>query len=257
MQPGTSVSLLWYITIGLDVILAVLVVRRRVFRSLPFFVLFVFFSILRSFLLWAFYRSWGFTSLPSRYAAWFTQGLLLVGRTTVCAELSWRILRCRPGLWVVARGVLMAVGLAIAAYAGLDSLHSKGAAYSFYVAAERGLELAIAVVLISLLLVAHRYSIRIQRTHFLLLTGLCFYSLVQTMNNALYVKLGFFAWWNSFRIGAFQIALLLWIWGVAKWKYTPEDKPPQLVPGLYDGHVEEVSQKLRSLDEQLEEIVRK
>jgi len=258
MQLGTSVSFLWYVTLGLDVILVALVVRRRVFRSLPFFALFVFFSTLRSFSLWAVYGWLGFSSRPAWYVAWFTQAVLLIGRGAVCAELCWHVLRRSPGLWSVARGVLVTIGVAIAIYAGIDSLHPIFQIHYPIVPAERGLELAIAVVLISLLLVAQRYKIRIQRTSFLIVAGLCFYSLVQTLNNTFYhVLTNYFPWWNSFRIVSFHITVLLWIWAVATWYSTSDEEPLQMVPNLYEEHAEEVSRKLRSLDEDLEEITRK
>jgi hypothetical protein len=258
MQLDASVSLLWSVTISLDVILVILLVRRRVFRSLPFFALFVVISTLRSLVLWATYRWLGFASLPSYYVAWFTQAVLLISRGAVCAELCWRVLRRSSGLWSVVRGVLFAIGIAIAIYAALDSLHSMFQVHKLVVAAERGLELAIAVVLITLLLVAHRYKISIQRGPLLLVTGLCFYSLVQTLNNTFYHALTSYSpWWNSFRMVSFQLTQLVWILAHAIPESVPGEEPLQMAPYVYEEHAEEVSRKLRSLEEELEEIVRK
>jgi hypothetical protein len=259
MQLDASVSFLWSVTISLDVILVVLVVRRRVVHSLPFFALFVVISTLRSLVLWATYRWLGFASLPSQDIVWSTQVVLLVGRAAVCAELCWSVLRRSTGLWSVARGVLVAIGVAIAAYAVLDSFRSIFRLYYLFVAAERGLELAVAVVLLSLLLIANRYKVPLQRTHFLLLAGLCFYSLVQTINNAAfyYGLANYFAWWNSFRMVSFQLTQLVWILAFATPESDADDKPLQMVPNMYEEHAEEVSRKLRDLEEDLEEIVRK
>jgi hypothetical protein len=259
MKLDASVTLLWYVTISLDVILVVLLMRRRAIFSLPFFSLFVLISAVRSLLLWAVYRWIGFTSLPSQYAAWSTQAVLLMGRAAVCAELCWYVLRRNSGLWSVARSVLVAIAVAIAAYAVVDSFRSAFSLYYLFVAAERGLELAIGVVLISLLLVTARYKIPFQRTPFLLVAGLCFYSLVQTLNNAAfyYGLAKYFPWWNSFRMVAFQLTLLVWIGAFATRDFDSDDKPVPVIPRSYAKHVEEVSQKLRSLDKDLEEIVRK
>jgi len=153
--------------------------------------------------------------------------------------------------------VFGATGLIIAAYAAVDSLRSIFRIYSLIVAAERGIELAVAVVLISLLFFSSRYGIRIQRAPFLLATGLCFYSVVQTLNNTLYHGLtNYFPWWNNFRIIAFQIALFLWIVALTG-PSGSDDKPVQGVPNLYEKHAEEVSGRLRAIDKDLEEIMRK
>jgi hypothetical protein len=261
MQLGPSESFLWYVTVSLEIILAVLVLRRRGFRSFPFFTSFVLLSTLRTFLLWVVYRWIGFRSLPTSYVAWSTQGLLLITRAAICAELCWRVLRKRPKLfWTLARDVLVAIGAGVSVYTGFDSvrkifhLHRPSSA----LAVERGIELAIAVVLISLLLLAFRYKIQVQRGPFLIATGLCFYSLVQTLNNTFLDWLsGNFSWWNDFRIVAFQVALLLWIWAFASRDFDSDDQPVPVVPRLYAQHAEEVSRKLRSLDGDLEEIVRK
>jgi hypothetical protein len=258
MQLDASVSLLWSFTISLDVILVVLLVRRRVFHSLPFFVLFVVISTLRSLVLLATYHWFGYASVPYYNVAWSTQAVLLISRGAVCAELCWHVLQRSSGLWSVARGVLIAIAVAIAAYAGLDSLRSMFRIHNLIAPAERGLELAIAAVLITLLLMAHRYKISIRRETLLLVTGLCFYSLVQTLNNAFYEGLtNYVPWWTSFRIVSFQLTQLVWILAFVTPESTPGNEPLVMVPNVYEEQAEEVSQRLRSLEEELEEIVRK
>jgi hypothetical protein len=259
MRFGASESFLLYGTVSLEIVLAVLVVRRRGFHNLPFFTFYVLLNTLQAFLLWAVYRWIGFNSLPAFYVAWSTQLLLLIARGAMCAELSWQVLRKRPKLfWNLSRDVLAVVGACVVLYGAFDSVRKIFHVPSFVFAIERGLELAIAVVLISLLLIALRYSIRIQRGPLLIAAGLCFYSLVQTVNNTFLDWLrGNFSWWNDFHIVAFQVALLLWIWAFATGDFDSDDKPVPVVPTFYAKHAEEVSQKLRSLDKDLEEIVRK
>jgi hypothetical protein len=266
MELGSSVSLLWYVTISLDLILAALVVRRRVVNSFPFFTLFVLVSIVRSIFLWAAYHWTGYTSSFAFHAFWSSQVVLLISRGAVCAELCWHVLRPFSGLWSVARRVLSGCAVAIVIYAVLDSLRVISHSYTPVIAAERGLELSISVVLVSLLLVALRYKIVIQRVSLLLVTGLCFYSLVQTLNNVLIHWLNgillqeyanHFSWWNSFRMVSFQITVSLWVLAFVSKASAPEDKPVEMVPEVYVRHVEVVSQKLQDLDQELEEIIRR
>jgi hypothetical protein len=258
MQVGASLSFLWYLTMLLDVVLAALLLRRRAFRSFPFFTIFIFVSIARSFALWSVYRVSGFSSRQAFKVYWITQIILLVARGAVCAELCRYVLRrYSKRFWFIARNILLTIAAGIILYAALDSLHVLFRVSSLIVAAERGLELSIALVLVALLLVALRYPIVIPRTPFLLVIGLCFYSLVQTLNNTLIHWLsGQFPAWNNFRIIAFQASLLLWILAFMGRDSDSEDKPIDIVSEAYPKYEKEISQRLRALDGDLEEITR-
>ena len=259
MRFGASESFLLYVTLSLEIILAVLVLRRRGFRSFPFFTVYVLLNTLQGFLLWAMYRWIGFNSLQTLYIAWSTQALLLIARGAMCGELCWQVLRKRPKcFWTLARDVLGLVGTWVVLYGAFDSARKIFHVPSYFLAIERGLELAIAVVLISLFGIALRYSIRIQRGPLLIAAGLCFYSLVQTVNNTFLDWLrGNFQWWNDFHIVAFQVALLLWICAFATCDFGSDDKPVPEVPTFYAEHAEEVHRTLHSLGKDFEEIVRK
>lgn len=259
MRFGASESFLWYVTIGLEIILALLVLRRGAFRNLPFFTFFVLLSTLRTVLLWAVYRWLGFNSHPVAYIAWSSQAVLLIARGAVCAELSWKMLHKRPKAFrIMVRDLLVVVGAGAILYTAFDSLRKIFHIASSVVAVERGLELTIALVFLILLRVAFRYGVRINRGLFLVATGLCFNSVVQIINDTFLTWLrGEFSWWNDFHIVAFQVALLLWIWAFATRDFDPDEKPVAVVPTLYSEHAEEVSRKLKSLEEELEEIVRK
>jgi len=265
MQLSSSISLLWYFTISLDIILAVLVVRRRAIYEFPFFTFFILVTTVRSVALWTVYQFAGYTSRSAFYVAWLTQALLLITRGAVCAELCWWILKPFSGLWSVVRQVLGGIGVSIVIYAAVDSLRAAiPAASSMFglirgiPAAERGLELAIAVVLTLLLLAAIRYRIVIARTPLLLVTGLCFYSLIQTINTASPQWLNqHLPFWNSLRMVSFQLTLSLWIYAFAQGRAESVNKPVEMVPELYVEHAGIVTQKLQALDEELEEIARR
>jgi hypothetical protein len=250
-----------YVTVGLEIILAVLVLRRRGFHSLPLFTLYVLLITLQGFLLWAVYRWLGYASRPAFYAYWCSQAILLLSRGAVCAELCWQALRKRPKLfWTLARDLFVTVGACIVLYTAFDSVQKIFRLHrpSFVLAIERGFALAIAVILLCLLRIALRYSIRIQRGPLLIAVGLCFYSLVQTVNNTFLDWLrGSFSWWNDFHIVAFQVALLLWIWAFLTRDFDSGDNSVPIVPTFYAELAEEVSQKLRSLEKDSEEIARK
>lgn len=259
MRLGFPESFFWFVTIGLEIILAALVLRRRGFQSLPFFTLYVLLNTFQSFLVWAVYRWMGFNSLPAAYVAWSSQAILLVGKQAVCAELCWKILRKRPKLfWTMVRDLLVVVGACVVLYTAFDFLRKIFHVPSAILSIERGFELAIALVLLFLLRIAFRYDIRIKRALFLIATGLCLHSLVLTVNDTFLDWLsGNFPWWNDFRLVAFHVALSLWIWAFVTRDFDADDEPVPPVPALYAEHAEEVSRKLRSLERDLEEVARK
>jgi hypothetical protein len=273
MQLGSSVSLLWCLTISLDTVLAILVLRRRVFGDFPLVVLYALISPLRALVLFAVYHWTGYLSHPAFYVAWFTQALLLICRGTVCAELCRQVLQRYSGLWSLARRVLATSVVAIAVYVAVDALRVSVPSVTLIggfgrgmLAAERGTELTISFVMLSLLLAALRYGIAIRRTPLLLVIGLCFYSLVQTINNVLLPCLdsilhqrdaGQFSWWNDFRIVSFQITLVLWILAFVSKTPAPREKAIEMVPEVYAKHAEKVSQELRTLEKELEEVARR
>src|SRR5882672_7930353 len=252
MRLGAAESLLWYFTIGLEIILAVLVLRRRGFRNLPFFTSYVLLATFRDFLVWVVYHWIGFNSRPAVYVAWSSQAILLLTRGAVCAELCWKILgKHSKEFWTMVRDLLLVVGVVL--YTAFDSLRKLFHVASSVIAIERGLELTIALVLLVLLRVAFRYDVRIKQALFLIAIGLCFHSLVQTINDTFLDWLnGKFPGWNAFHIVAFHVALALWIWAFAKRDSDSDDKPVPLVSTLYAEYAEEVSRKLRSLEKDLE-----
>jgi hypothetical protein len=259
MQLNAVASLLWYLTISSEVVLAALVLRRRAFRSFPFFAFYILLCVPRSLFVWAMYRWAGYASRPAFYAYWSTQAILLIARGLASAELPWQVLRNRPRLlWTLARDVLLALGVLGFLYAAFDFVRDILRITNLILAVERDLELTIAIILICFLLLAPRYKIAIQRAHFLLAVGLCLYSLVQAaIDSLLYWLPRQFALWSNLHTIAFQIALVLWILAFKGRADETEDEPVQMIPDLYEQHAEEVSLRLRALENDLEEITRK
>jgi hypothetical protein len=259
MRFGASESFLLYVTIGLEIILAVLVLRRRGFRALPFFTFYALLDTFRAVLLWMVYRRVGFNSLPAFYIAWSTQAILLLARAAVCIELCRKTLRKRHELFrTMVRDLLVVVAAGVILYTAFDSFRKIFLTQSSALAIERGLTLAIALALLVLFGVAIRYDVAINRALFLIATGLCFHSLVLTVNDTFLDWLrGNFPWWNDFRLVAYHVALSLWIWAVLTRDFEFDDQPVPTVPTCYAERAEAVSQRLRSLEKDLEEIVRK
>lgn len=259
MHSVSYASSLWFATISLEVILAVLVLRRRVFANFPIFTIYVLFSTVRSLFLWGVYRWIGYQSPTAFYIYWITEALQVSGHVAVCAELCWRALRRYPGLLgYLARDVFVAACTGIFVYAAFDSVRVIFHVEQQLFAVERGVELAVSATLFFLLLIAIRYRISMQRASVLLAMGLCFYTSLQVVN------ITFLRWlannfpqWNNLRVISFQIALALWIWALARKTRDSEERLVEMVPQMYEKRAKEVSGELRALDEELEEIIKR
>lgn len=259
MQLSSSESVLWFATIGLDVVLAALIVRLRFLFKFRFFSLFIAISSVRTIFLWLVYYFAGYASSLAAHAFWYSQPLLLISRAAMCVELCRLVLVRSRGLWPIARLVLLVTGGGILVYAVENSTRITFQIPQFVVAAERGLELSISSVLLALLFIASRYGIRIQRTPLLLVTGLCFYSLVQMLNNTLFQPWtsNHLHFYSTLRMIAFQLTQVVWILALFQRDSVTEQKLVQVIPLVYKENSEKVLETLHVLDDELEEISRR
>jgi hypothetical protein len=260
MQLSSSASILWFVTMGLDVVLAALIVRLRVFRKFLFFSLFIAISSARTVFLWAVYHYAGYESPLAIYAFWYSQPVLLISRGVMCAELCQFVLARYRGLWPVAFSALLLTGGGVLIYAVTDSVRVRMTfnAYRFIYALERGIELSISVSLILLLLIALRYKIRIERTPLLLVSGLCFFSLMQLLNTTLaHPLIDQWSLYSSLRVATFQLTQVVWLFALFQRNSTAEPAAVQVVPRVYREHAEKTLENLQVMEAELEEIARR
>ena len=258
MQLTGSDYLLWGVTALLEGFLCALIVRRGLYRRLPFFSTYLALAFARGILLWWAYHHLGSGSRAAWYIAWVTQGIPLVARGLAIAELCWSSLRAYRGIWALSWRLLWGVALLLLAYAALSAFGSRYWIAAFILAAERGLEMAAVVVLLSLLFVSGYYRIQLDAVHRKVVLGLGLYSLIQAVNDtALQAYLvRYFFWWKEVRLVSFQVALVIWL--VALRKPLPATAPaPTLLPQrVYDELSPQVNYRLRILNQRLLEILK-
>jgi hypothetical protein len=211
-------------------------------------------TLAQSGLLFVTIKGWGFSTSVSWLVGWATQCLVLGARAFAVAELCRHVLGRFLGIWVLARWILLTSGAIVLLYALIAANHQWRLVPN---TAELGLELATAAVIVVLLLFARYYDVAVQPPLRLLAVGLCLYSCVSALNDAIlerwltrYVSL-----WNAFDISAFLACLLLWSWAF-------RNSPPQTVAApllnrsVYLNLIPEVNLRLRSLNDQLIEFWR-
>ncbi len=258
MHLAASVYALWTFTEILEGLLCAIVVHRRLWRRLPLFTTYVLLKFLVTTALWLVYKHLGYESVFAYYFFWSTQSLLLVTRAGVCAELCWLAFRSRPGLWLHVRKLLIAITAVILVYAAIDAYRQASVVTSFILTTERGLELTVAILLTSLLLIANRYRIPVERVPSLIAVGVCIHSAFQILNNTLFKHWldPYFSWWNNVQIVSFQVALVIWL--IALRRPLPETKPaPTLLPkDTYYSYARLIGQRLKDLDNDIQEVMK-
>jgi hypothetical protein len=252
---GRFTQWLWACTAIVQIFLFGLLVLRRNVNKFPAFSVYLFMTLAQSGLLFVTIRGWGFSSSMSWRVGWATQCLVLGARAFAVGELCHHVLGRFRGIWVLGRWILLLCGAAVLTYGLIAAKHQ----WQFVLnTLELGLELATAAVIVVLLLFARYYQIAVQPALRLLAIGLCGYSCVSVVNDAIlerwlsqYVLL-----WNAFGMLAFFVCLLVWSWAFRK--AAPQAMEATLLPdgSIYRNLVPEVNWRLRSLDQDLMQLWR-
>jgi hypothetical protein len=198
---------------GLKVLLCILVFYRRLYRRLPFLSMYVVMLIVEVSVVWSVYRVWGYASRQAWYTAWCSVAVLLMARALAVAELCWTSFRTYPALWSVVRNLLGSVAVLVLVYAGITAYQNKTPLVAFFVTAERGAEISILVIATVLVGLGVRYNVALGPVERNIALGFGLYSAFQVVNDSFmdHWMTRNFHWWNSTRVIAFDIALIIWL----------------------------------------------
>jgi hypothetical protein len=226
MGLTTTQIALWLSAFILELIACVLVFRRRWDTRLPFFSAYLMVVAAREAFLFCVYRAAGYTSKPALYSAWIAQIVLLVGRGLSIGELAWITSRPYPGFRVVTKWVLALTAFLLLLRAAIASIANASRLPQFVLTLEADLEIAAAVVLVLLFVLAGRYEANLPASEKLIAAGLLTYSLVQVVNNSILNRWlqSYFHGWNIVRAASFHVALILWLIALANPSPTLADR---------------------------------
>ena len=247
---GLFTKWLWAVTAVVQASLLCLLIARRNANIYPAFTAYIFMTLAQSSLLFVAIRETGFSSTISWRMGWATQCLVIGARAFAVGELCRHILGRFRGVWLLARWILLSCGAAVLLYALLAANHQWKLLLT---TAELGLELAAAAVIVTLLLFARYYVVAVTLPLRLLAVGLCLYSCVAVLNDAVLERWlsGYVSSWNLFDMAAFLGCLLLWTWAFRHPVRHILANPMFEDDALYLNTIPEVNWRLRSLNEQL------
>ena len=264
MPLNLSNYLLWASATVLGVVVCALAFRNGLFRRLPIFTVYVALVAIRQVASWGVFHALGINSMGAFYFYWITQAVLLSARAMAIAELCQHILAPYRGVWALAKRTLLGIASILLCYTTITTLGNSSQITPFILTAERGLELAATVILLTLLFIRAYYRIRSEPAVTLVALGLCFYSTIQVLNNSFSAKwlaqysrlMHFFPWWEGIRRISFLVALIIWC--LAVWRPLSATAPEAtLLPQqVYNELTPQVNYRIHRLNQWLEEMLK-
>jgi hypothetical protein len=245
-----SVQMIWGVTAFLDGALLVLLLYRRNYRAFPAFFVYVLFDFLQCFVLYGSYRIWGFESSVSSQIGWGTQGVVMTARAVAVAQICQRVLAKYLGVWALAKRLLILTAVVVLLYSWAIA---RGGWQFVVLNGHRGIELAIASVIVIVLLFTRYYGIVVEPAVRVLTLGFFLYSSFLVLNDTILERWlhDYSERWNLLGTSAFLASMLLWIWGLRERQSATTLEPGMLPGGIYSAAAPEINDRLRALNEHL------
>ena len=242
--------MMWTVNTATGVLVLVLLLVCKNYRAYPAFTFYTLVNLAQAILLFIAYRRWGFSSLSSWLFAWGTQIVVACARALAVVEVGGHFLSRYPGIWALARRLLLGCAGLVLLYSGLAARHQWELAL---LSGDRGLELSIAAVIVVLFLFARHYDVQIEPADRSLAIGLCLYSCFRALNDTLLERYlyGYETFWSLLGTLAFFASLSLWSWTLRKSRAEAATKENLLPLGVYQSFAPQINLRLGSLNDQL------
>jgi hypothetical protein len=256
VEPLQLQKATWVLTTAIEVVLVVQFVRRKLGRTYPVFFAYLVSVIFQSIAVAALYGTPNLDKVTIWLIAWGTQGVVVLMRFLSVVELNRGVLRRYIGIWALARRLLVGVAMAVIAY---DLALSKGQWQWLILNGIRGLELAMAAVIVTMLLFARFYRVPVDQTQRALAVGLCLYSAFYVINYSVLERAvqQYAVLWNFLGMLAFIATLLVWTNAARRYVESQEAVEPQAITAeLYGKLSTEVNARLLLLNRQLIQFLR-
>jgi len=114
---------MWAVNTIMSVMLLVLLAARKNYRAYPAFTFYIAMNLTQAALLYAIYRRWGYSSLVSWGVAWGSQAAMICARAMAVAELCRHSLSRYPGIWALAKRILLLCAGLVLLYSGVAARH--------------------------------------------------------------------------------------------------------------------------------------
>ncbi|SRR5713226_1237447 len=248
-----TLQILWVVNIAAGILLLILVAGRRNYRAFPAFSFYLLTNLAVNICSFLVYHRWGFSSALSW---WFAMGMQVVAtsaRALAVAELCRHLLARYRGIWGLAWRVTLGSAASVLIYCCIAAKYQWKLAL---ISAERGLELAIAVVIVAVFLFVRYYGVEAKPADRSLALGFCLYSCFSVLNNTILERFldKYVTLWNFLGMLAFLASLLLWAWALRQPQAEVSREETLLPEGFYQTIGPQINIRLRLLNEQLSQF---
>jgi hypothetical protein len=255
VEPLQLQTAAWALTTTLELGLLVQLIRRKVGGRYPLFLAYLLTAISQSAAVAVLYRNPDLNKVTVWIIAWGTQALVVTMRSLALVELNRRVLAQYVGIWALARRLFFCVAVVVIAY---DLMLSTGNWQWMILNAIRGLELAMAAVIVTMLLFARYYRVPVNHFQRALAVGFCLYSSFYVINYSLLEKVlrEYAVLWNFLGIFAFMASLLVWTNAATRYTSAEEATASPAIPAeLYGKLSSELNTRLNLLNKQLIQLL--
>ena len=170
-------------------------------------------------------------------------------------EVARRILCPFSGIWALGRRMLLVATGGVLVYA---ALLSREYWYKLPLNVDRGVGLAGAAVIVTLLLFARYYGLPMDNLDRSLCIGFCLYSCFTVINDSLLEKwvTSYLNFWSFLGVLTYLASLLLWLGAARAYSETAPARVPVVVPKeLYGKLSSELNVRLRLLNDHLNQLL--
>lgn len=249
------VEWLWALSVMAQILLFTLLCVRGHFRRFPAFTAYIVLNLCQAFFLVLVYLKVGFAWQTGGLIAWATQAAILGVKALVVGEVCRVVLRPYRGIWALTRWLLSGAAAAVVVYTAADAGQDLALAV---LTVDRGLELAIAVALVSLLLLVRYYAIPIAHAPKAIAVGFCLYSCFVVLNRSVLERwlMAYDRYWNGLELPVFILIVLMWSAALRHPVPAREGEPVLLPPSVSNELSPHIDARLRMLSEKLTEMLR-
>jgi hypothetical protein len=246
-------NLLWAADVAGKIVLLIFLAVRKNYSLYPTFCFYLLTSLAHDAVTFVTYQRWGFASSAAWRIGWTSQAVVICARALAVAELCRYVLAQYKGVWALAWRILLTSAGLVLLY---SLVSSKQQWVSAIPSAERGLDLAIASVIVGIFLFARYYAVSVDPVVRTLAIGFLLFSCFGVLNNTILERwlYDYATLWNILGMLAFFATLLLWSWAL-RLPQTAAAREEVLLPNaVYSTMSPELNLRLHLLNKQLSQF---
>lgn len=256
MDPERLLVILGMVLWPFEPFLCVLAFRRRVWRVLPCFAVYVVALVIVDTARWIVGLQAGLYSKANSWTYWLTQPVLIIARAAALADICRAALRPYAGIWRLAKPLLMVTATVLMALAAVRS-NAANPITSYILFAERELEFAILLSLVALLLVSRYFGVALDRPLNGIALGMGLYSSYVIIEYTIILQQFQIPWWVFSVAGSIAYTAAVVIWLRTLWAPLPLLVKPELSTAeSYEQDSLAVGEQMKEVNDRLTQLTK-